>query len=470
MRLSKISAIHTFKISVRLWSVIIGVFVGITCIAQVPSALGIDRFASMDRVRLNPALGINSSYRWDATITGAHLFGSTDYYFLRSASLLNLSGIIPDARIIDSRAAIPETSDVPIIIFDEDGGTKSIYLSGIINGPSFSISLGDNTRVGVFTNARFHASSTSIPENFGVYELNQSFQTNIINSDRGVASFGSWMEIGGHLSKRIEALSFGVNIKILRANEGGYINSQENVAYSFVDSIITVANPPNIDLAFTNSSINANSYQSTINGSGIGLDIGATYTTDFWSAGMSISDIGALRYKTNVEIYTTEILSTLTEVRTQDYRNFTSPRELLDRLQNDLNISPDNFGVFSVGLPTRLTLHGDYQYNEEISISGIINQRLPLFPNSLAANNSLVITPRYETPLWSFYLPITLLEYSSLRIGSAFRVGPLTIGTDHLSSVLFNSDFRGSDVYVNLKVYPFSSDHRNGKGVLCPMF
>lgn len=465
------SHIHTFKTSVRLWSVIIGVIASITCAAQVPSALSISPYASMDRIRLNPALGINSTYQWDATITGAHIFGSTDYGFIRSANLLNLSSKISDARIIDARSDIPETSDVPVVIFDEDGGTKSFYLSGIINGPSFSLALSDDTRIGVFTNGRFHASSTSIPENFGFYELNQSFQTNVINSDRGVASFAAWMEIGAHLSKRIEELSFGVNIKILRANEGGYLNSQETASYDFVDSIINVANPPNIDLAFTNASINANSYESTINGSGIGLDVGVSYTSDFWSAGLSITDIGALRYKTNVEIYSTEILSTLTEIRTQDYRSFDSLRELLDRFQNDQDIRPDNFGVFSVGLPTRLTLHGDYKYDEQISISGVINQRLPFFPNSLAANNSLVVTPRYETPIWSFYLPVTLLEYSSLRIGSAFRIGPLTVGTDHLSSVFFNSDFRGSDLYVNLKIYPFGSGGRDGKGsVLCPMF
>lgn len=442
---------------------------------QVPTSLSIGPYAGMDRVRFNPALGINTSYNWDATLVGSHMFADTDYGFLRSANLLNFLSRSSDARLIDARVDIPESSDSPLIIFDEDGGSKSLYLSGIINGPSFSFALGEQTRLGLFSNIRLHASSSSIPENFGIYELNQSYQTNVINLEQGLASFASWMEIGAHLSKRIEDLSFGVNIKLLRPTEGAYLNSQGSAQYDFVDSILTIANPPAIELAYTSSSINANTIQSDINGGGIGLDIGIAHQTDFWSMGASITDIGALRYKTNVEIYTTEVLSTLSEIRTQDYRDFSTLRDLIDQFQNDQSITPDNFGVFSVGLPTRLNLYGDYNYNERISISGVINQRLPIFPNSLAANNSVVVTPRYETRHFSYFLPITLLEYSSLRVGSAFRIGPLTIGTDHLPSVFINSDFKGSDIYFNLKIYPFNQQGRSGKkggggDLPCPMF
>ena len=460
-----------FRTSVKLWSIIISFLSSITCLAQVPSSLSLSPYASIDRIRLNPALGINSAYKWDATIVGGHISTASDYTFLRSANLLNIISRSSDATIIDAISEIPETSDVPVLIFDLDGGRKSFYLSGTIAGPSFSVGLGEDTRLGVFTNARVHASSTMIPENLGIYELNESYQTNVINFDEGVASFASWLEIGAHLSKRIDELSFGVNLKILRANEGGYINSKETTAYEFIDSVIIINSAPNVEMALTNSTINANTYRSTINGSGIGLDIGVAYNTDFLSAGISLNDIGVLRYKTNVEIYSREILSTLTDVRTQDYRSFENLRDLLDRFQNFQGISPDNFGVFSVGLPTRLTLYGDYLYDDKISISGVINQRLPIFANSLAANNSLVITPRYETDVWSYYLPITILEYSSFRIGSAFRIGPLTIGTDHLSSVFLNTDFNGSDLYFNLKIYPFNSTGtKGGKDVLCPTF
>ncbi len=458
--------------SVKLWVSIICMFWSMVGCSQVPSALIISPYAGMDRVRFNPALGISSAYQWDATLVGGHLFAKTDYGFLRSANLINFINRSSDALLIDARTDIPESSDRPIVIFDEDGGSKSFFLSGLINGPSFSFALGDQTRVGLFSNIRLHASSTSIPENFGIYELNQSYQTDIVNLEQGVASFASWIEIGGHLSKRIDELSFGVNIKLLRPTEGGYINSKGSAQYNFIDSILTIANPPAIELAYTTSSINSNSLQTDINGGGIGLDIGVAYHSDFWSAGASITDIGALRYKTNVEIYTTELLSALTEIRTQDYRDFSTLRDLIDQFQNDQNLMPDNFGVFSVGLPTRLSLFGDYSYDERISVSGVINQRLPLFPNSLAANNSLVVTPRYETSLFSYYLPITLLEYSSVSIGSAVRIGPLTIGTDHLPSVFINSDFNGSDLYFNLKIYPFNQKGRTGKGsnVLCPMF
>ncbi len=442
--------------------------------SQIPTSLSVSPYAGIDRIHLNPALGIKSIYGWDVTLAGAHLFASNDYTFLRTANLLNLNGRLSDAGLIVARGDIPESSNRPLVIFDEDEGSKSLYLNGRINGPSFSIDLGSNTRVGLFSNIRIHASSSDIPENFGVFELNQSFQTNIIEIERGSASFASWMEIGAHVSKNIDNISFGANFKLLRGNEGGLVNSNVEAAYDFVDSIITVTGVPDFELAFTNASINASSFQTDINGSGIGLDFGVVYQTELLQLGASVADIGVIRYKSNVEIYTPDILSTITEVRTQDFRNFTSLRNLIDQFQIDQNITPDLFGVFSIGLPTRLSLFGDYQYNNDISISAVINQRLPLFPNSLKATNSLVITPRYETSLWSFYLPVTILEYSSLRVGSAFRVGPLTIGSDHLSSILFNSDFSGSDIFFNLKIYPFRSYNRKGgrRGgdVICPEF
>ncbi len=443
---------------------------------QVPSALGLSPYSGISRIHINPSLGIQSAYKWDATLTGAHIFGQSDYAFIRKANLLNLSSALTDAQVIDAQSEIPEQSDGSTsIIFDEDGGSKMMYLRGSITGPSVTFNLGSSTRVGLFSNLRGHLSSSDIPENFGLYELNQSYVTNIIDIDPGLISYASWMEIGAHISKRIENITFGANIKILRGHEGGYIDSNVDVDYGFVDSIISVAGVLDYDIAFTNSSINTNSLETNFNGGGIGLDFGVSYQTELFQVGASLMDIGVIQYNSNVEIYTSDILSSITDVRTQDFRNFSTLRSFMDQLQNDLSLTPDNFGVFSIGLPTRFTLYGDYPYNENISVSALLNQRLPLFANSLKANNTLVITPRYETDLISVFLPITVYEYQSIRIGTAMRVGPVTIGTDHLSSVFFNSDFTGSDVFFNLTLYPFNqssttSSGRGGKGVSCPMF
>ncbi len=443
-------------------------------IAQVPSSLSIHPYSGIDRIHLNPALGIQSLYTWDATIAGGHIFGQTDYSFVRKATLLNLGGQIRDATVIDAQSAIPESSNVPLILFDQNGGRKNMYLRGRINGPSVTFNIGSDMRVGVFSSFRAHMSSSDIPENFGLYELNLSYGTNIIDIDRGSASFASWLEIGGHISKQIENASFGINIKYIKGHEGGFIESFTDSDYDFIDSIVITSDIVEYEVGFTNSSINSGSLETDFNGSGIGIDLGYSYRSEILEFGASLSDIGIIKYKSNLEIYSPETLRGITQIRTQDYRGYTSVRNLIDQLQNDLNITPDNFGVFTIGLPTRLTLFADYKYDKNIFISGMINQRIPLFGHSLKSNNSLVITPRYETKWFSAFMPVTMQEYSSFRVGAAIRYGPFTIGSDHITSVFFPSDFKGSDFFFSLNIWPFGQEAGSGqsrqRGLYCPTF
>lgn len=446
--------------------------------AQVPSALSDPFTPGIERINLNPALGVHSPYAWDISLAGGYLHAQTDYAFLRSASLLTFVNRASEAQYVDRISLIPETAAVPLFIFDEDGGDKSAFVKGRILGPGITLSLDPDTKVGIFSQYRTEFSAARIPEAFGFYELNNSYATMIIDSDPATASFASWLEIGAHFSKQIDELSFGANIKILRANEGGYLSSNTDFTFPFVDSVLTTESQLNYDLGFTTEYIDGTGSPTSFNGGGIGIDIGANFITDFGNIGIAIHDIGALRFSTNVESYTSDILAGIEEIRTQDLREFTDIRGFLDNVQSQLDIEPDLFSVFSVGLPTRLTLQGEYTYSEDITIAAQINQRLPILPNSLQALNTVVITPTYTKGFFTAYVPVTIYEYSALRVGTAFRIGPLTIGTDHLTSVLFNHDFRGSDVFARLTITPFSVDgsgggyksRGNGKEVKCPIF
>ena len=360
-----------------------------------------------------------------------------------------------------------------MIIFDEDGGSKEIFFKGRILGPSLTFSLDESTRVGIFSQYRAELSSSDIPQGFGFYELNDSFFTEEIDVDNGNLSAASWLEIGAHFSKQIENISFGVNIKTLRASEGGYIESREDLTYQFIDSVIITEGRLDYDLAFTNQAINDGFSPLASNGSGIGIDVGFSYNTPLWSLGGAIHDIGVIQFKTNVESYTPEVFFGVEEIRTQNLRDFSDVSSFLLNIQEELDIEPDFFSVFSIGLPTRLTLQGEYYYNADITIAAQLNQRLPVFENSLKSLNSLVVTPSIKKGTVTAYLPISIIEFSRLRMGTAFRVGPLTIGSDHLTSVFFNHDFRGSDVYARLSITPFGrgkSKKRRGKDVACPIF
>lgn len=211
-----------------------------------------------------------------------------------------------------------------------------------------------------------------------------------------------------------------------------------------------------------------------MNGSGFSIDLGIAMDNGPWQFGAALTDIGFVRYSSNTELYTQEILSNIREVRTQDYRGFGTIRQLVDQIQQDLNLSPRINEAFTIGLPAKATLFADYTHNNKLSFSAVLHQRIPVQSKRLHANNLLVITPRYELGPATVFVPLTFLEYSSFRMGTAVQVGPLVIGSDHLSSVLFSSDFNGSDIYFSLNIYPFGQPAGNsrskGKSVFCPDF
>lgn len=444
--------------------------------SQMSSPLSDISTPGVERIHLNPALGVLSPYAWDVTLAGGQFHAHTDYYFLRRASLLTFVNRANNSFVVELQSAIPETADVPLIIFDEDRGQKELFFKGRVLGPSFTFSLDESTRVGLFSQYRAEVSSSDIPEGFGIYELNDSFFTEEIDVDNGNLSAAAWLEIGAHFSKQVENISFGANIKLLRASEGGFIESREDFTYSFVDSVFITDGRVDFDLSFTNQAINGDLSPLSSNGSGIGIDLGFNYQSDLWNLGVAIHDIGVIQFKTNVESYTPEVLADVEEIRTQDLRDFSAISEFLLNLQNELDIEPDFFSVFSVGLPTRLTLQGEFYYNNDITIAAQLNQRLPLFENSLKSLNSLVVTPSYKKGIVTAYAPVSIIEFSRLRLGAAVRVGPLTIGSDHIPSVFFNHDFRGSDIYARISITPFGSGRsskggkRRGKDVECPMF
>ena len=441
---------------------------------QVPLGLALRSDASMDRIFLNPGLGTSVDHPWEVHIASGHLLAQTDYASIKNTSLIRLASTLDELIIAEGANEIPSSFSIPHLVFDQDGGQKMILGSLRILGPSLSIQL-DGNRIGIFTQARAHLSSTDIPENFGIYEMNESYRTNVINIDRGAISGAAWAEIGLHFSKKLEDLSFGVNFKYLRAYEGLSMNSNTTESYPFIDSVVTVIGQPDYHIAFTNSSLNSNAFLPNVNGGGISFDFGTTLQyADKWTFGISILDVGVLQFTENIELYDRTTLSQINAIRTQDFRNNTSLRGFIDQVQRDLDVSPDLFGVMSVGLPTRMQLMADYIYNNQIRIGMSLSQRLPIFGNSLKAHNVLSVSPRYESGLFAAALPITLYEYTQPRLGISLSYGPLTIGSDHISSVLFSGPWDGTDIYMSFHVYPFwssrSEDRKGSKEVLCPLF
>ena len=141
------------------WRFFIFMFLGYqTLAAQIPTALSDPSVPGVERIFLNPALGVYSPYAWDATLIGGTGHAHTDYFFLRRASLLTYVNRSNEAFVVELQSTIPETSDVPLIIFDEDGGQKELFFKTRVLGPSVTFSLGESTRVGLFSHCLLYTS------------------------------------------------------------------------------------------------------------------------------------------------------------------------------------------------------------------------------------------------------------------------------------------------------------------------
>lgn len=443
-------------------------------VGQESLGLSLDRFSGVNQIDLNPALSNRSPYSWDILLGSAHGFGFTDYGYLQTASLLNLQGRSRNAFVVEAQSTIPDPADVssPLVIFDEDRGDKKVSAHLEIMGPSVLFSLTPTIKVGVFTKMKANISSFKVPEALGFYELNEAryvdFELELTSANMSAMY---WSEIGIHASKQIDALSFGINLKYLSGIEGFFI---ENGSFQTIPFDPLELNPLGVplDLQFglTNNTLNDGSFSPFSGmGSGVGLgyDLGVTYERDGLTIGASILDIGRVSFTQNTEIYRLGNPSSIVDLANYDV--LTSTRDFLDLVVNDFDVDVDTRSDFKVGLPTALSLQGDLHIQDNYYLSATLTNRLRVFPNSLSRDNTLSIIPRYESKWISAFLPITVYEYSRVRVGVAARFGFLTIGSDHIMSVFTNSDFRGSDIYIRLAVFPFGNQRERsvkskGKG------
>jgi outer membrane protein OmpA-like peptidoglycan-associated protein len=66
--------------------------------------------------------------------------------------------------------------------------------------------------------------------------------------------------------------------------------------------------------------------------------------------------------------------------------------------------------------------------------------------------NRVSLSPRYESRWFSFYLPVTWMEYSGTQVGSGLRVGTFFVGSGSILSNLVSKESKAADFYLGLKI------------------
>ena len=409
-----------------------------------------DNYAGIQGALFNPSSIVDSKYKADVTVFSVSATGQNDLYGVNFAEALGAG-----------------------YDFETQGG-KNIKTNNRGNfnvdilGPSFMMNITPRHSIALFTRVRSITSLVNVNGTL-IDELNQD--TDASNSfsitggnPNGVSN--SWAEIGAGygtilLDDDRHFIKGGITLKYLMAGTNGYINGNNlSVTFNKNDSDPALSEYYSTGTLRTSASYdyeNGEDPKFDASSAGLGIDIGFTYEYRTnchtcegnrykFKTAVAVTDIGKLNYKNAIEN-----TYNLTGSVTQD--DIDNAGDIFEFFDTNYTKTSSGKGV-KANLPTALHTNFDWNINNKFYLNlsgdfGLVNAEKI---NATAIANSVTFTPRYEIRQFSFYIPVTWMEYSGTQIGTGFRVGPLFIGSGSLVSNLFSNNSKACNLYVGLKL------------------
>lgn len=351
----------------------------------------------------------------------------------------------------------------------------------LINMPSSMLEIG-----AVGLNHHYDATAGSPGADTTVY-YNQYARTYLNkNADIGVMA---WSEFAVSYARNIynqgyEQLDFGVNAKVALATGAAAISLKQldyhlkldeneivNDSLWFMDNVngsMAYSLPVGYDTPFKMKGDLSSG--KNLNGYGLDFDIGLTYTVSRTSRmnqnvmyncqmkpidyqyriGVSVLDLGAVYFGGgNAEVM--KVNATNSVINTKKFENINTVHEFVSTLGDSLETKIEKNG-FWMGLPTAVSLQFDYSFNRHWFVNVVAIQPVNMFRYHVTRDAQLLLSPRYESVLFDFALPVTLLDYSRVLLGASARFAFLTVGTQNLMNLLGCGEAYGLDIYVALKI------------------
>lgn len=295
----------------------------------------------------------------------------------------------------------------------------------------------------------------------------------------------AWSEVGFSYSATVydryyDKVDFGVTLKGLVGYAGvaldindidkDILNADSSVIHK-LDLMVAMSAPLDYNAAFSDGNVlNLNGMPG---GCGFGFDIGVTYTNKKdgkisrvvdrpcvepriyynWRLGVSLLDVGAVRFANNARIYKlmTDTDKIFDVTRFDDVETMES---LMDTLCGMFYENPEDAYVgdrFLMGLPTALSVQFDYNIYRSFYVNATWIQPIRLFKYSSIRPAQLVVEPRFETRYFDFTVPVTFYNYEKIFLGAELRLAFLSVGTQNVFNFFGGGLSYGLDLYVALK-------------------
>lgn len=448
-----------FRHSVKLWLFSLLIITASRSKSQEYIGLRIDNYAGSNGMLLNPATPMSGALPWDVNIVAAGFSANNNYIYAIDHNTITMIGAIGDK--VETEFYAP----------------KKVYAyeQGFVQLPSGFVRINDFA-VGLFFTARNAGYLKSENYQPGMPSYDTIFPGVPTDFPEFTAGMINWTEIGVNgefalIETTARAIYVGANIKYLMGFDGMDFSNNQLFTYTEGQSTSTVTST-DMDFSYsTNFGSNAMSDKGNykINGSGLGMDAGVfylvksgdyseQYALDYsWKFGASLVDLGYVHFKRNSGDYQLTSAETATisnasidSIDDLDEFNLTGSRNFYD------NADASQTGAdFNMLLPAAITLSADRNLGGGFFVNGLIVRRMPhLNSNLIARPNTIAVSPRFEKRWFGITIPVVLYEDKFLHLGTAARLGFLTIGSDNILSWFVKDDYTGTDIYAGIKINP----------------
>ncbi|WP_276485242.1 DUF5723 family protein [Paraflavitalea pollutisoli] len=461
-------------------------------IAQNYHAINGSSYGGSLGVGNNPAAIVNTPFAWDITVFGVQGKPNTNAVTVHNYSLLSS----------------PANSEYQ---FNWGNYSRYAHANTNVNLLNTRVALSRRAAFAAGINFRSYTSAKTSPYNFAdtISSATSFLMMNGGNTKYTAdATSSNWVEIFGTYAQTIfdddkSRLNVGGTLKVSRGLAGAHarllsgevertVENGKDV-YVLKDVSARYGYSSNFDgwKSEKSSSQNLNDFLRNSQG-GASLDIGVEYllrpylVPDFndqedryydydWKVGISILDIGFNQYKhSNNSRSVAGIKDDIRDAQLDEkFTNIDGVEGFNDSLATIVRSMSTLRGNFNVINPTRLVINVDrYLFH-----AFYVNADLSLNLSSLAGDqrlyvretNLLTVTPRWETRRWGVYLPIMYNTENQLRVGGAFKAGPLLLGIHNWGTVFAKNKMQSGGGYIALVIRAFrNTGEKRYKGADCP--
>jgi hypothetical protein len=438
---------------------------------------------------INPAYIAGTPFKWDFNLVTLHAYADNSYLYMYQANIPDVIADNGNTEIAVANAYnLEKNISSKFMIENRENHIwyNNVYVNALLQGPSLMVSV----KKWAFAFSMSGRSAVSLIRfnKEGAKLLFEGLSYDPLwNKDIPFRKFrlngAAWEEFGITVAREIKKdrkrlIKAGITIKHLKGIDAAY--------YLNRDMTLSVPNDSSMDFksisadygyAFSEDDWNSSK------GRGKSIDLGITiekkplkniYQCPYfcnkklgleyaWKLGISLIDIGYIRFKKNAAAYTVDNKSNLwinfDDVQLEDVPGFDS---LMNSHFGD-NYIPTPIGdKFTMMLPWALSVQYDYNIGYNFYINGTWVQRIPHFgAPGIDRADIISITPRFDHRRIGIALPIVLYQYVWPRIGLAVRLNNfLFVGTDKIGSLLGNK-LSGADIYVGLKINVLKKCRKN---------